>query len=334
MEQELALSVIVPVYNVAPYLRDCLDSLISQGFSEGEYEVIVVDDGSTDDSLAIIQRYARNHSCIRCVHQSNEGVSAARNTGMAYAAGAYLAFVDGDDFLIAGALKKICDEAIRRDADMVTYEFMRLEESAQFVSVESKDEFIFLNNETGRARSTASACGSLYRRSIISENQLCFPVGMKYAEDCLFAGMVSMLIRAEKQVFCSTKVYGYRQRKNSALHTKTRDSMTRRVKDRLTAIDLWNDFLFEVEDLSEDKKQELQKRKYRLAALACLESLRSMEMDPYQVRDILKRKQVYPYPYMTDLLCPPGNAANLIMFFLNNSAVFHIIAKTGLLRGR
>lgn len=96
---EPAISVIVPIYNVEPYLGECLDSLCGQTLRN--IEIIGVDDGSTDGSGALLDEYAAKDKRIIAVHQKNAGVSAARNAGMRLARGEYLAFVDGDDWMDA-----------------------------------------------------------------------------------------------------------------------------------------------------------------------------------------------------------------------------------------
>lgn len=99
----IKLSVIVPVYNAAPLLPRCLDSILAQGLAEEEYEVLLINDGSTDQSLAICEDYQSKHSrTFRIVSQQNSGVSAARNKGIALAHGRYVCFVDADDFLLGG----------------------------------------------------------------------------------------------------------------------------------------------------------------------------------------------------------------------------------------
>ena len=91
------VSIIVPVYNTEPYLVRCLDSLLAQ--SCDLYEIICIDDGSTDGSLKILQKYAAKHKNIRLITQSNSGVSSARNAGIEAAKGKYVMFVDSDDFV-------------------------------------------------------------------------------------------------------------------------------------------------------------------------------------------------------------------------------------------
>ena len=113
------LSLVVPVYNVAPYLRQCLDSLQAQ--AKVVDEIIAVDDGSTDDSPAILAEYARRLPQMRVIRQENGGLSAARNTGMRHASGKYLAFVDSDDFLAADAYRLPLERAETEQLDMLMF---------------------------------------------------------------------------------------------------------------------------------------------------------------------------------------------------------------------
>ncbi len=110
------LSLVVPVYNVAPYLRQCLDSLLAQ--TRPADEIIVVDDGSTDGCPAILSEYAGKAPQIRVFRQENGGLSAARNTGMAHAGGRYLAFVDSDDFVAPQMYERLLAMAQAGDLDI------------------------------------------------------------------------------------------------------------------------------------------------------------------------------------------------------------------------
>lgn len=97
-ERAVAVSVVVPVYNVEKYIERCLDSLVRQKFGY-EYEIIIVNDGTKDNSMTIADRFASEYDFIRIITQQNAGLSAARNTGLANARGEYIAFVDSDDFV-------------------------------------------------------------------------------------------------------------------------------------------------------------------------------------------------------------------------------------------
>ena len=116
----IKISVIIPVYNAGKYLRECLDSVIGQTLQD--IEIICVDDGSTDSSLSVLQKYAAKDTRLKIVAQANQGAAAARNVGMAVAQGEYLAFLDSDDLYCSEALQKAYNRAISVNADMVVFE--------------------------------------------------------------------------------------------------------------------------------------------------------------------------------------------------------------------
>ncbi|UKI43860.1 MAG: glycosyltransferase [Porphyromonadaceae bacterium] len=116
-------TVVVPCYNVEDYLCRCLDSLVHQDISESDYEVIAVDDGSTDSTGEICDRYAKEYPQVKVMHQANEGVSAARNNGMSMAQGQYLYFVDGDDFVAENCFKALLHIAETNALDVVMFDF-------------------------------------------------------------------------------------------------------------------------------------------------------------------------------------------------------------------
>jgi len=123
------LSIIVPVYNVESYLRRCVDSLLAQDYSE--YEIILVNDGSTDNSGAICDEYASpsfinsltRSVVIKVIHQDNAGLSAARNTGIIAARGTYLCFVDSDDFIEPNVLAGLMEQVMQNDLDVLRYKY-------------------------------------------------------------------------------------------------------------------------------------------------------------------------------------------------------------------
>lgn len=119
MKQVPKVSVIVPVYNTEPYLRECLDSIINQTLRE--IEIICVDDGSTDGSPAILQEYEKKDDRIRVLTQSNLSAGAARNNGMRYATGEYLSFLDADDFFEPDMLEKAYTVAKKQMAEIITF---------------------------------------------------------------------------------------------------------------------------------------------------------------------------------------------------------------------
>lgn len=124
---EIKLSIIIPAYNVAGYLEKCLDSILAQSFKE--YEVIVIDDGSTDATPEICDNYANKDNRIRVIHKKNEGVSIARNTGIEMAKGEYILFYDGDDFIEPYTCEELYNIAKEKGVDTVIYGYHRFENS-------------------------------------------------------------------------------------------------------------------------------------------------------------------------------------------------------------
>jgi Glycosyltransferases involved in cell wall biogenesis len=113
----IKVSIIIPVYNVEDYLRQCLDSVINQTLRD--LEIICVNDGSTDKSLQILEEYAHKDKRIRIINQKNSGQGTARNTGMDYATGEYVGFVDSDDWIELNMFKELYQDAINHNSDMV-----------------------------------------------------------------------------------------------------------------------------------------------------------------------------------------------------------------------
>lgn len=128
MDKELIVSIIIPVYNVEPYLNECLDSIFNQKTTY-PYEVITVNDASTDNSLAVLNEYARHRDNMIVIDQENKGPGGARNTGIDAASGKYIVFVDADDFLAPDSFQSLLEYAAHSDVDIAAYNYFELDES-------------------------------------------------------------------------------------------------------------------------------------------------------------------------------------------------------------
>lgn len=115
--ESLDLSIIVPAYNVENYIRECLDSILNQSIDN--YEIIIVNDGSTDKTQDICEEYSNEYSFIKLINQENKGLGAARNTGLQHVSGKYIAFVDSDDMVKENMFTQMLDLAIKKDLDLV-----------------------------------------------------------------------------------------------------------------------------------------------------------------------------------------------------------------------
>ena len=125
----MKLSIIVPIYNVAPYLHKCVDSLLMQDISN--YEIILVDDGSPDECPRICDAYAEKHSNIHVIHQENAGLSAARNIGVAKAQGDYIWFVDSDDYVEPNVLGVLMEQIERDKLDVLRFRYQNVRENGE-----------------------------------------------------------------------------------------------------------------------------------------------------------------------------------------------------------
>lgn len=195
-ETRILISVVVPVFNVAPYLRRCVESLLSQTFAC--YEVILVDDGSTDDSSAICDDYKENEGedgRIRVIHQANAGVSAARNRGIEAAQGEYIAFVDADDWVEPGFLEAFACEIERnrkegREADMVVQGYWDhdgkeiLWERSDYHTAQDLCSVLF---EMEERHLIGYVWNKVLRRQVILDRHIAFDRNIPIGEDAVFA---------------------------------------------------------------------------------------------------------------------------------------------------
>ena len=188
-------SIIIPVYNVAPYLRECLDSVLAQTFTD--WEAICVDDGSTDGSGAILDEYAAKDSRFRVFHQSNAGVSAARNRGLDEAKGEWIWFVDSDDKIKPYALERFFGYEPKADIVFFSMELFYADGFAKHYIL-PKQTCITLDDDSS-GKLLGLMCNSLgvdvfgwtwdkfIRSSVIKQGKSRFDTSISYFEDAIFA---------------------------------------------------------------------------------------------------------------------------------------------------
>jgi glycosyltransferase involved in cell wall biosynthesis len=208
------LSIVVPVFNVEPYLRDGLDSLLRQEFAYG-HEVILVDDCSTDNSLAICREYAAGYPRIFQLIESaaNAGVSVARNAGLERARGRYLMFFDPDDILPVTALDQLYQAAEHYSADIVKGNLLLFDDEGRRAAPDQVHHTTLITAGAvlatlfEHARVRGHVGGKLYRRDKFAG--LRFPVGVRMAQDLLFFS--EMFAGADSLLLLAQDVYLYRK---------------------------------------------------------------------------------------------------------------------------
>ena len=207
----MRLSIIIPMYNASQYIERCLNSIYHQGLNVNEFEVIVINDGSTDNSLEIVKDYLTSYKNIRFFSQKNSGQGAARNLGIKYATGEYILFLDSDDFLLPQSITKILSIVKHVSCDVINF-LMEVELPTGNVKESYLYHYDYDKIYSGKELllrtgiNIGSACSSLYKRSFILQNNIFFPVDMKH-EDVFFSYQIYTF--ASRVIFTKTHAYYY-----------------------------------------------------------------------------------------------------------------------------
>ncbi len=212
MKKQPLLSVIVPVYNTAPYLRRCLDSVCGQTYAN--LEIICVNDGSTDDSASILAEYAAQDARVKVISQLNAGASAARNAALKVATGEYVTGVDSDDYIELNAYQEVMQQLGERRVDIACYGFL-VEEEDKTIPRHIYDS-VGYHQEIDVEKITPFFWNKWWRREFLESLGAEFH-GRSVCEDMVFTGMYAPY--AKDFLFCAPCLYHYVQRGSSALHT-------------------------------------------------------------------------------------------------------------------
>lgn len=242
MQTEPLISVIVPVYNVAPYLEIALDSIRYQSYQN--LEIILINDGSTDDSSSICKKYLNQDLRFKYIYQENAGLSAARNTGIAAASGEYITFVDSDDWLDTSAIEILYRNLKKYDADIAAGNYNMYNDSKQEFSFKVFDsdyrEQVYVDKEImyqfakQEMKDMAWACTmmKLYKMDLFAG--LRFPLG-KNVEDNFV--IYKVFLKAKRVVHVEKAIYWYRVGRESTLNNVWTE---KRVMNEMEA---WNERL-------------------------------------------------------------------------------------------
>ena len=217
------ISVIIPVYNVEEYLESCLESVIKQDYKN--LEIILINDGSLDNSLQICEKYKKKDNRIIIINKKNGGLSSARNEGLKIAIGEYISFIDSDDFLLS---ENVYSEMIKliedTNADLVQGDALKCySDTEKILLLKLKDRVDFRNIMTSEELFLVSLKNkityapvwlNLYKRELLNKNKIYFKEGI-YFEDEEFAPRI--LLNAKKIAIYKKEFYGYRQRENSIM---------------------------------------------------------------------------------------------------------------------
>lgn len=240
------------MYNVEQYITKCIDSVYNQGLEESDFELVIVDDASPDNSLAIAKESTKERSNVVIISQENKGLGGARNTGINNASGAYLLFLDSDDLLLPNALKDIVELAFSENLDI-------LEFAAQGVNTKGEVIYHSTNNSElyhsgyeyyNKVRYMNSACNKVYKRTFLIDQGLFF-LEKIYIEDFEFN---TRSLAAAKRIKATDKLVSqFLQSENSITRNADESKKQKMILDIILVIKK-TDYLYKTQSDNKEKK--------------------------------------------------------------------------------
>lgn len=220
----MKLSIIVPIYNASLYLERCIDSLLAQGLSVDEYEILLINDGSTDNSLDICLDFQKKESAIVKVFlHKNKGVSFTRNRGIKEAKGEYICFVDADDYLIPNGYRYLIDNYLERHIDVLSFWSMTLDKKQkkhfkENNEVNGKICYEITGRDFLKNNVQTFIWSSFYRSDFIKKHHLSFVSNMVIGEDVLFN--INLYLKDPVIRMVSSRIYRYDLHEESVIHQR------------------------------------------------------------------------------------------------------------------
>lgn len=228
-------SIIIPVYNVEEYLDRCLKSILNQTYSN--YEVIIVNDGSPDNSDNIIKSYEKEDKRFKGYKKVNGGLSDARNYGLKYATGDYLIFIDADDYIENNYLKKINDVLEKnKDIDVLKFKIKLVDEGENLIRMENglNKEGVTSFDELVKLEFLEPAWSYVYKLSFWKENNFTYLKGMIHED---FGLTPEILMKANKIYYLNSYLYNYVQRNGSIMSSNNKEKLHKKAYDMLYQYD-------------------------------------------------------------------------------------------------
>ena len=222
------VSVIIPCYNVAPWLVRCMDNVVAQTLDD--IEIICIDDKSTDDTLKILRQYQRQDSRIRVIaHRTNTGVAVARNEGMAHATGEYIGFIDPDDYVDTDFYEKLYDCATETGADVT---------KADVISIDMNNGQTKITRTKFKsfAEFTNAFWSAIYRRDFLSKYNIDFPAGIPTSQDSVF--LTRVCVHVSNIAFVHNTYYHYFYQRPGSLDSRFLSRVKAESKYRAFALNL------------------------------------------------------------------------------------------------
>lgn len=241
------VSIIVPIYNAEKYISRCVESILGQSYHD--FELILIDDGSTDLSLGLCKAFAQKDPRVRVVHQINKGVSSARNLGIRHAHGEYIGFVDIDDYIDKDMLKKMVFQIQNTEAEIIVCDSVAISagRNVELETISALPGSKILEKSSMQPKILLELAGAVWRcfysTDLIRKNNIIFPRGLKISEDRIFN--LYAMGYAKRIAYLKEALYYRTLNEESAVHRYHFNYMEIVERGRLETIDAiknaWND---------------------------------------------------------------------------------------------
>lgn len=217
----MLLSIVVPVFNVQEYLHRCVSSLLKE-YDQLDYEIILIDDGSTDRSGLICDEYNDKYEYIKVFHKPNGGLSDARNFGLTKSCGKYVVFIDSDDYVERGSIVKLCEYIQAQDCDIYCCDYYSLrgeqKSEIKYTPLEDvKTGIDFMKYQLARRSMVSSVVQNIYKRTFLMENNLFFKKGIFHEDEEWYP---RVFYSADSVKYLNYSYYVYIIRDNSIMQQK------------------------------------------------------------------------------------------------------------------
>ncbi len=317
----MLLSIIVPVYNVENYLKTCIDSLLLQNLQNTNYEIIAVNDGSNDNSLAVLKTIESKCNNVHIISQENQGLSGARNTGLNNAKGKYILFVDSDDTILPNTIKGLTDLAEKYELDILEFGAAGVLDNGEVVyeATETTNKKVLSGEEYLKDIAyISSACNKLYRLDFLNTNKLRF-LEKVYIEDIEFN--TRAVFYCKKIMAINTIIAHFLQRPGSITRSKNFEKNKKMIYDIFTVLDSINNFTETIVTKKSPAYAPLKRRVSSLVATLLLRVLK--ETKDYSIKkDIVKKltnNGLYPVKYPAET-----SDKRKFLLFANTNILFSI----------
>lgn len=321
------------MYNVEYYIEDCLKSIITQEFNKDEYEIIIVNDFSSDRSLKIVENYQIQYSQIKIINNNkNLGVSESRNRGLDQAKGDYIYIMDADDYIEANTLKKIILNMKKKSADICYFGFNYVYETSKFLYINKKhnplnEELLFSKKDKRIFPPLLTTWSYIYKRDDFLK--LRFLIDLSPTEDELFS--LQLFVLSKKPLNLNYCIYHYRQRENSIMHSNEALNLIKKANSfRISTIEMISFVKNHKADLDSDTYKRCL---YFIDSKVLATIYLNIKYNNNNLHSLIRQfKELGVFPIKKNNKYEEGNYKTILLRFIFSSEIlfkiYQIIAKT------